>query len=64
MRNKRFVVVKPPICFENYRRRYVEMCYANITYDENVNEVTDDEMNYDEYSNDGDDISLEYIEPL
>lgn len=41
------------------------MCYANITYDENINEVNDDEsMNYDEYSNDGDDNSLDLIEPF
>lgn len=43
------------------------MCYANINYDEIVNEVTDDEiMNYDEYYNDGvsDDNSLDLIEPF
>lgn len=44
------------------------MCYANINYDENVNEeVTDDEIvNYDEYYNDGvsDDNSLDLIEPF
>lgn len=62
MRNKRFVNHKPPICFENYRRRYVEMIYANINYDENVNEVTDDEIvNYDEYTIDD---SLDLIEPF
>lgn len=68
MRNKRFVVLKPPICFENYRRRYVEMCYANYNYDELV---TDDEtceeiMNYDEYYNDvdTDDSSLELDEQI
>lgn len=39
------------------------MIYANINYDENVNEVTDDEIvNYDEYTSD--DNSLDLIEPF
>lgn len=38
------------------------MIYANINYDENVNEVTDDEIvNYDEYTIDD---SLDLIEPF